>query len=183
MFHTDFCGYLAFYRWFLKKVQFWFYRFYHYNFFSLCWPKNPKKLFLLFHNIIISPMFLSSPKVLCREQFVPEFGSLDSLQFLLTLLMGMKFWQLMESQRYVKVKTEENPGSNLQICREIVPLGISSSSIVQVMEAACDPPHAVVEKKANVMNHFLLCRQGCFLWKTRTGEQIYLALSICDDNH
>lgn len=129
-------------------------------------------------------MFLSSPKVLWREQFVPEFGSLDSLQFLRILLMGMKFWQLMESQRYVKVKTEENTDSNLQICREIVPLGISSSSIVQVMEAACDPPHAVVEEKVNGMNHFLLCIQGCFLCKTRIGEQLsYLALSICDDNH
>lgn len=94
----------------------------------------------------MDPMFLSSPKVLWREQFVPEFGSLDSLQFIQILLMGMKFWQLMESQRYVKVKTEENPGSNLQICREIVPLGISSSSIAQVMEAACDPPDSVAEK-------------------------------------
>lgn len=121
----------------MKKVQFRFHRFYQYNFFSPYWPKKPKKLFLLFHNIIISPVFLSSPKVLRREQFVPEFGSLDSLQFLRILLMGMKFWQLMESQRYVKVKNEENPGSNLQICREIVPLGISSSSIAQVMEAAC----------------------------------------------
>lgn len=129
-------------------------------------------------------MFLSSPKVLWREQFVPEFGSLDSLQFIRILLMGMKFWQLMESQRYVKVKTEENPGSNLQICREIVPLGISSSSIAQVMEAACDPPHAVVAKKVNDMKHFLLCGQGCFLCKMRIGEQMsYLALSICDKNN
>lgn len=54
MFHTDFCGYLAFYRWFLKKVQFRFHRFYHYNFFSPHWHKTTKKLFLLFHNIIIS---------------------------------------------------------------------------------------------------------------------------------
>lgn len=61
--------------------------------------------------------------------------------------MGMKFWQLMESESYVKVKIEENPGSDLQICREIVSLGISSSSIAQVMQAACDPSHALVEKK------------------------------------
>lgn len=131
----------------------------------------------------MAPLFLSYPKVLWREQFVPEFGSLDSLQFIWILLVGMKFWQLMESQRYVKVKTEENPGSNLQICREIVPLGVSSSLIAQVMEAACDSPCAVVEKKVNVMNR-ILCRQDCFLCKTRTGEQMsFLALSICDDNH
>lgn len=90
----------------------------------------------------------------------------------------------MELQKYEKVKTEKNPGLNLQICREIVSLGISSSWIAQVMEAGSDPPCTVVEKKVNDTNHFLLCKQGYFLWKITAGEQIsYLALSICDGNN
>lgn len=84
--------------------------------------------------------------------------------------MGMKFWQPMESQRYVKDKTEENAGSKLQICREIVPLGVSSSVIAQVMEAAGDSPYALIEKKVYDMSNFLLCRQGFFLCKTRIEE-------------
>lgn len=115
-FHTAFCGHLTFYWWFLE-VQFRFHTFYQYSLIFPLLTRNNQEtvlMFLLFHNIIINhgSSVLSYPKVLWREQFVPEFGSLDSLQFIWILLVGMKFWQLMESQRYVKVKTEENPGSN-----------------------------------------------------------------------
>lgn len=54
MSYTDFCGHLTFYRWLWRRCNSDFIHFTSIISFSPYWPETTKKLFSLFHNIIIN---------------------------------------------------------------------------------------------------------------------------------